>query len=216
MARRARGQQQGERASDVQLEEFLVTVATRSERTSEVVNRIHAINGGSQCGVIFQPPGHQLDRRMTDSHGARIVRQDERPHFMPGVNQQSSQMRRYLAIQQDLLETYVDRGQLARLRQPTIAASARRTPGLKLDDPRLLAVMQALTCFAHLSRGGRFRTRDLHQRAAETLGFTTATYRLGQLRYDLAKLRAKGLVVKVPKTHTYRLTRKASGSVCCS
>jgi hypothetical protein len=31
-------------------------------------------------------------------------------------------------------------------------------------------------------------------------------HRLGQLRYDLAKLRAKGLVVKVPKTQTYRLT----------
>ena len=105
-----------------------------------------------------------------------------------------------------MLETYVDRGQLARLRQPTITASGRRTPGLKLDDPRLLAVMQALTCFVHLSRGGRFRTRDLHQRAAETLGLTTATYRLSQLRYDLAKLRAKGLVVKVPKTQSYRLT----------
>jgi hypothetical protein len=113
---------------------------------------------------------------------------------------------RYLAVQQDVLETYIDRGQLARLRQPTITPSGHRTPGLKLDDPRLLAVMQALTCFVHLARGGRFRTRDLHQRAAEALGLTTTTYRLGQLRYDLAKLRAKGLVVKIPKTHTYRLT----------
>ncbi len=119
---------------------------------------------------------------------------------MHGIND------RYLAIQQAVLETYVDRGQLARLRQPTITASGRRTPGLKLDDPRLLAVMQALTCFAHVARGGRFRTRDLHQRAAEALGLTTDAYRLGQLRYDLAKLRAKGLVVKVPKTQTYRLT----------
>jgi hypothetical protein len=113
---------------------------------------------------------------------------------------------RYLAVQQDVLETYLDRSQLARLRQPTLTPSGHRTPGLKLDDPRLLAVMQALTCFVHLARGGRFRTRDLHQRAAAALGMTTATYRLGQLRYDLAKLRAKGLVLKVPKTQTYRLT----------
>jgi hypothetical protein len=119
---------------------------------------------------------------------------------MRGINE------RYLAIQQDVLETYVDRGQLARLRQPTIAPSGRRTPGLKLDDPRLLAVMQALTCFAHVARGGRFRTRDLHERAAQALGLTIATYRLTQLRYDLAKLRAKGLVLKVPRTQTYRLT----------
>jgi hypothetical protein len=83
---------------------------------------------------------------------------------------------RYLAIQQDVLETYVDPRQLARLRQPTITPSGRRTPGLKLDDPRLLAVMQALTHFTHIARGGRFRTRDLHQIAADTLGLTTATY----------------------------------------
>jgi hypothetical protein len=119
---------------------------------------------------------------------------------MRGINE------RYVAIQQDVLETYIDRGQLVRLRQPTISPSGHRTPGLKLDDPRLLAVMQALTCFVHLARGGRFRTRDLHARAAEALGETTATYRLGQLRYDLAKLRAKGLVLKVPKTQTYRVT----------
>jgi hypothetical protein len=121
-------------------------------------------------------------------------------HVMRGIND------RYLAIQQDVLETYVDRGQLARLREPTITPSGRRTPGLKLDDPRLLAVMQALTCFAHVARGGRFRTSDLHQRAADNLGLTTATYRLSQLRYDLAKLRAKRLVLKIPKTQTYRLT----------
>ena len=37
---------------------------------------------------------------------------------------------RYLAIQQDVLETYIDRGQLARLRQPTITPSGHRTPGV--------------------------------------------------------------------------------------
>jgi hypothetical protein len=119
---------------------------------------------------------------------------------MRGIND------RYLAIQQDVLETFIDRGQLARLRQPTITPSGHRTPGLKLDDRRLLAVMQALTRFGQLARGGRFRTRDLHQRTAEALGVTTDRYRLGQLRYDLAKLRAKGLVLKVPRTQTYRLT----------
>jgi hypothetical protein len=120
--------------------------------------------------------------------------------MMHGIND------RYLAIQQDVLETYVDRGQLTRLRQPTITPSGHRTPGLKLDDTRLLAVMQALTCFVHLARGGRFRIRDLDQQAAEALGMNTTTYRLGHLRYDLAKLRAKGLGLKVPKTQTYRLT----------
>src|SRR5512142_2165499 len=112
---------------------------------------------------------------------------------------------RYLDVQQDVLETFVDRGQLERLRQPTISPSGRRTPGLKLDDPRLLAVLQALTGFALLAARGRFRTTDLHVTTAQALGKTTESYTLGQLRYDLAKLRGKGLVERVAGTQSYRL-----------
>jgi hypothetical protein len=112
---------------------------------------------------------------------------------------------RYLDIQQDVLETFVDRGQLAQLRQATVTPGGHRTPGLKLDDPRLLAVLQALTCFAYLAGTGCFRTKDLHRTTAEALGQTTETYALAQLRYDLAKLRAKGLVQRVAGTQTYRL-----------
>jgi hypothetical protein len=51
---------------------------------------------------------------------------------------------------------------------------------------------------------------------AEALGLTTTTYRLAQLRYDLAKLRAKGLVLKVPGTQRTGCRLKASASPCCS
>lgn len=112
---------------------------------------------------------------------------------------------RYLDVQQDVLETYVDRGELERLREPTVSDSGRRTPGLKLDDPRLLALMQALVRFAPLASGGAFRTKDLHEHAAAAQGKTTEAYTLSQLRYDLSKLRAKGLVQKVAGTQTYRL-----------
>jgi hypothetical protein len=113
---------------------------------------------------------------------------------------------RYLEVQQDILETFVDRGQLQGLRQATVTASGQRTPGIKLDDPRLLALMQSLVRFAPLAHGGRFRTRDLHADTAAALGLTTDTYTLTQLRYDLSKLRAKGLVGKVAGTQTYAVT----------
>jgi hypothetical protein len=113
---------------------------------------------------------------------------------------------RYLHLQQDILETFVDRGHLARLRQPTILPSGQRIPGLKIDDPRLLAVMQALVRFAPLAAGGTFRTRDLHAPTAAAWGMTPETYKLTQLRYDLRKLRAKGLVEKIEGTQRYRLT----------
>ena len=40
-------------------------------------------------------------------------------------------------MQQDILETFVDRGQLRTLTQPTVLPNGKRIPGLKLDHPRL-------------------------------------------------------------------------------
>jgi hypothetical protein len=111
---------------------------------------------------------------------------------------------RYLEVQQDVLESFVDRGTLQRLHEPTVTATGRRTPGVKLTDQRLLAVMGALVCFRFLAGRGTFRTRDVWSPAAKLLGATN--YSLGRLRYDLSKLLAKGLVVKIQGTHTYQLT----------
>jgi hypothetical protein len=113
---------------------------------------------------------------------------------------------RYLEVQQDILETFVDRGQLQQLQEPTVNATGRRTPGIKLTDRRLLAVMQAVVCFRFLAGLGTFRTRDLLAQVIKALGTTTESYRLSQLRYDLSKLVAKGLVVKIRATHDYQLT----------
>ena len=113
---------------------------------------------------------------------------------------------RYLEIQQDIMETFVDRGQLQQLQKPTLTATGRRIPGIKLTDQRLLAVMQALLCFRFLAGLGTFRTRDLLADVVKALGTATVPYRLSQLRYDLSKLVAKGLVVKLHGTHNYQLT----------
>jgi hypothetical protein len=110
----------------------------------------------------------------------------------------------YLEIQEDILETFVDRGQLRRLSQPTITAAGKRIPGLKLDHPRQLALMHALVHFSHIAAGGTFTTRELHPTAAEALDCSRDDYKLSSLRYDLSKLRAKGLVQKLPHSRRYR------------
>jgi hypothetical protein len=112
---------------------------------------------------------------------------------------------RYLDAQQDILETFVDRGQLRRFSQPTQTKKGKRIPGLKLDHPRQLALMQALVRFAHLAAGGIFTTRELHPQVAQALGLAPDQYKLTSLRYELSKLRAKGLVEKVPHSHRYCL-----------
>lgn len=112
---------------------------------------------------------------------------------------------RYLDVQQDILETFVDRGQLQRLGEPTITPSGKRIPGLKLDNPRQLAVMQALVRFCHLATGDSFTTKQIHPAVAGALGCSTDEYKLSSLRYDLSKLRGKGLVEKVPRSRRYKL-----------
>ena len=112
----------------------------------------------------------------------------------------------YLNVQQDILETFVDRGQLHKLAEPTVLANGKRVPGLKLDHPRLLAVMHALVRFAHIAAGNTFSTAEIHSYALDALGCPADKYKLGSLRYDLSKLRAKKLVEKLPHSRRYRLT----------
>ena len=112
---------------------------------------------------------------------------------------------RYLDVQQDILETFVDREQLRKLTQPTLLPNGRRIPGLKLDHPRQLALMHSLVRFCYLAAEGTFTTPDLYPQTLQTLKMAPEEYKLGSLRYDLWKLRAKGLVEKIPHSRRYRL-----------
>ncbi len=119
----------------------------------------------------------------------------------------------YLNVQQDILETFVDRGQLRKLAEPTITSTGKRIPGLKLDHPRQLAVMHALVRFAHIAAGNTFTTAEIHPAVIEALGCTPERYTLASLRYDLSKLRAKGLVAKLPNSRSYQLLQQGY-SIC--
>ena len=111
----------------------------------------------------------------------------------------------YLNVQQDILETFIDRGQLRKLAEPTITPGGKRIPGLKLDHPRQLALMHALVRFANIATGNTFTTADIHPEVIKALGCPADRYTLASLRYDLAKLRAKGLVAKLSNSRRYQL-----------
>jgi hypothetical protein len=64
--------------------------------------------------------------------------------------------------------------------------------------------MHAPVRFAHIAGGNTVTTKDL-QPVAAAFDSTTEQYRLGSLRYDLSKLRAKGLVEKVAHSRCYQL-----------
>ena len=111
----------------------------------------------------------------------------------------------YLTVQQDILETFVDRGQLRKLAEPTVLGGGKRIPGLKLDNPRQLALMHALVRFAHIAAGNTFTTAELYPHVLAALQMSANQYSLASLRYDLSKLRVKALVEKLPQSRRYRL-----------
>ena len=84
---------------------------------------------------------------------------------LPELRQKmSSIIDNYHNVQQDILETFVDRGQLRKLAEPTVLPNGKRIPGLKLDHPRQLALMHALVRFATSPR----RTRSPRLRSMTT------------------------------------------------
>ena len=114
----------------------------------------------------------------------------------------------YHNVQQDILETFIDRGQMRKLSQPTVLPNGKRIPGLKLDHPRQLALMHALVRFAHIAAQNTFTTAEVYADTLAALELSSNEYSLGSLRYDLSKLRAKGLIDKLPRSRRYRLPRE--------
>jgi hypothetical protein len=86
---------------------------------------------------------------------------------------------RYQEVQQDTLETFLDRGELRNLAEPTVLANGKRIPGLELDHPRQLAMMSSLVRFSHVAALGTFTTAELRAGVAEALGIPEDACALG-------------------------------------
>jgi hypothetical protein len=85
---------------------------------------------------------------------------------------------------------------------PIITDTGTRVAGLRLGDRRAHALLQAVLVFRLLPAG--FANRDLRTLLAGLLGTDAIT--AGQMSYDLRRLRAHGLITRIPHSHRYRLT----------
>ncbi len=79
--------------------------------------------------------------------------------------------------------------------------AGQRTVALRYGDPRPMALMAALTLCLHLVAG--FTNKTLRPLVATLLG---RAYSSSQMSYDLWRLRGKGLIERLPGTHSYVLT----------
>jgi hypothetical protein len=121
------------------------------------------------------------------------------------VEQMAETNQRYLDAQAELLASVVDQGELARLAQP-VHVGQRRVPGLRLQDDRVIRLLEILL------HPGTFvadwTTREVLARILARHRLPGTNYRLSQLRYDLGKLRAHGLVERLGRSRRYRLTAR--------
>ncbi len=88
--------------------------------------------------------------------------------------------------------------------QPTVTEDGEKAPALKFGQPRVMALLLALTLFQHLIDG--FRNRDLRRHVADLLGVKVSDYSSNQMTYDLRRLRLKGLIYRPPGTNRYFVT----------
>ncbi|MCP4204848.1 MAG: hypothetical protein GY769_23310 [bacterium] len=98
--------------------------------------------------------------------------------------------------------SFSDQG-LNRLHKPTVVGN-QRASAMRFGDPRVMALLQALCGFFHTPHG--FRHRDLRPRVAQLLGRSLEQYTPGQMTYDLRRLRLKGIIHRIAKTHRYVVT----------
>jgi hypothetical protein len=108
--------------------------------------------------------------------------------------------RKLLEVERLSHHCVLTQGALDRLQHPTVA-DGQRVSALRFGDPRVMALFQAISGFTHLPRG--FRNRDLRPHVEALLG---RPYSTAQMTYDLRRLRLKGLIHRIPKTHRYTAT----------
>src|SRR5271157_5424938 len=98
---------------------------------------------------------------------------------------------RFAAFEAEALNVHVDFPLFQRLALP-ITSGLRKTPGIKIHDTRMLRLMELLLHTATKVLG--WRTADIHQAILSSFSLAPANYTLTQLRYDLRKLKAHGLL----------------------
>ena len=108
--------------------------------------------------------------------------------------------RKLLEVERVSQQCVLTQEALDRLQCPTVE-TGQRASALRFGDPRVMALLQAVAGFTHLPRG--FRNRDLRPQVEALLG---RSYSTAQMTYDLRRLRLKGLIHRIPKTHRYTAT----------
>src|ERR1035437_2319832 len=89
-----------------------------------------------------------------------------------------------------------------------ITVGTAKYPGIKIHDTRMIRLMEVLLHGGTVVSG--WTTRQTHDAILTSFRIGADRYGLNQLRYDLRKLKAHGLLARDGKRYAYRLTDKGT------
>jgi hypothetical protein len=144
-------------------------------------------------------------RTETTINDTRDFRLSKRLTNLPALRQIGfSANRRLLGVQRISHDPIRGAQAFTDLTTPIVTTEGTRIPGLRFGDPRVHALLQAL--LIHRLLPHEFTNRELRALIAPLLGTTPEDITAGQMTYDLRRLRAHGLITRIPHIRRYQIT----------
>jgi hypothetical protein len=114
---------------------------------------------------------------------------------------------RFAGFEAQSLNVHVDFPLFQRMALP-VTVGRTKIAGIKIHDTRMMRLMEVLLHGGPQLNG--WRSPEIHQAILTTFGLSASTYTLTQLRYDLRKMKAHGLLQRIGRTYCYRLSDKGT------
>ncbi len=111
--------------------------------------------------------------------------------------------RRLLDVQRISHDCTIGEATLREMNEPLVV-NGQRTSALRFTNEQVQALLMAMLVFRLLPRG--FSNRELRNNWAPLHGKDPANITPGQMTYQLRRLRLRGLIDRIPKSHRYRVT----------
>jgi hypothetical protein len=144
-------------------------------------------------------------RTETTINDTRDFRLSKRLTNLPALRQIGfTANRRLLGVQRLSHDPIRGAATFTELTAPILTDTGARIPGLRFGDPRAHALLQALLIHRLLPHG--FTNRELRTLVAPLLGTPPEDITAGKMTYDLRRLRAHGLITRVPRSRRYQIT----------
>jgi len=112
---------------------------------------------------------------------------------------------RFAGFEAQSLNVHVDFPLFQKIALP-VPSGKTRIAGIKIHDTRMMRLMEVLLHGGTQLNG--WRSADIHQAILTSFSLSPEKYTLTQLRYDLRKMKAHGLLQRNGKRYLYQLTDK--------